>query len=99
MKMPPYLISMRVIDQGRTKFRLWLPLCLLWLLVLPFFLLVLVVTFLADLVTLPLGNRFGFTRLVLGIVGMLSAARGTEIHVDNHRDPDHKRNSVAFTLK
>ena len=89
--MPPYLISMRVTDQGRTKFRLWLPLCLLWLLVLPFFLLALVVTLLADLVTLPMGNRFGFTRLVFGVVEMLGAVRGTEVHVDNVRDPKHKR--------
>jgi len=98
MKMPPYLISMRVMDQGHTKFRLWLPLCLLWLLVLPFFLLALVLTFLADLFTLPMGNRFGFTRLVFGVVDMLGAARGTELHV-NPQDPEHSTTSVAFTLK
>ena len=37
MRMPPYLISLRVTDQGRTKFRLWLPLFLLWVLLLPLF--------------------------------------------------------------
>ena len=98
MKMPPYLISMRVMDQGRTKFRLWLPLCLLWLLVLPFFLLALVLTLLADLFTLPMGNRFGFTRLLMGLVETISAARGTEVHVDTHND-GQKDTSIAFTLK
>lgn len=98
MRMPPFWMSMRVTDQDHTKFRLWLPLCLLWLLVLPFFLLALVVTILADLITLPMGNRFGFTRLVLGVVAMLGAARGTEIHIDT-RNPNHPRDSVAFTLK
>ncbi len=90
MKMPPYLVSMRVMDQGRTKFRLWLPLCLLWLLVLPFLLLALVVTLLADLVTLPMGNRFGFTRLIIGVLNVIGEARGTEVQVEN---------CVSFTLK
>ncbi len=98
MRMPPYWLSVRVVDQGRTKFRLWLPLCLLWLLVLPFFALALVLTFIADLVTLPMGGGFKFTRLLFGLVGVLGAARGTEVQVDS-RDPKHPQNSVAFTLK
>ena len=99
MKMPPYSISMRVVDQGRTRFRLWLPLCLLWLLVLPFLLLALVLTLLADLVTLPMGNRFGFTRLILGVIDVMSAARGTEIHVDAQPRHENKQASLYFTLK
>jgi hypothetical protein len=96
--MPPYLISMRVIDQGRTKFRLWLPLFLVWLLLLPFFLLVLVVTLLADLVTLMAGHRPGYTQFVFGVIGVMGATRGTEVHIDAH-DPKHPRQSVAFTLR
>lgn len=98
MRMPPSWISMRVTDQGRTKFRLWLPLWLLWLLVLPFFLLALVLTFLADLVTLPMGNGFRFTRLLFGLVDVLGQARGTEVYVDS-RDPKHPQSHVAFTLR
>jgi hypothetical protein len=96
--MPPSLVSLRVIDQGRTKFRLWLPLFLLWLVLLPLFLVVLVLTLLGDLLTLPLGNRFGFTRMVFGVLGVMSAARGTEVHIDT-RDPKNPDLSVAFTLK
>jgi hypothetical protein len=96
--MPPCLISLRVTDQGRTKFRLWLPLFLLWLVLLPFFVLVLVLTLLADVLTLPMGNRFGFTRLIFGVLGVMSAARGTEVTVDP-RDPKNPDMKVAFTLK
>ena len=96
--MPPYLISLRVMDQGRTKFRLWLPLFLLWLLLLPLFLLALVMTLLVDLLTLAMGNVFGFTRFLFGIVGLLGATRGTEVKVNAH-DPKHERTSVAFTLR
>jgi len=59
MRMPPYLISLRVTDQGRTKFRLWLPLFLLWLVLLPLLVLALVVTVLLDLLTLPWVTRSG----------------------------------------
>ena len=98
MRMPPYLISLRVMDQGRTKFRLWLPLFLLWLLLLPLFLLALVLTLLADLFTLLSGRRPGFTRFMFGVLGVMNAARGTEVHV-NADDKRNKRTSVAFTLR
>ena len=48
--MPPYLVSMRVVEEERTKFRLWFPLFLLWPLLLPLLLLTLIVTLFADLV-------------------------------------------------
>ena len=98
MRMPPYLISLRVTDQGHTKIRLWLPLFLLWLLLLPLFVLILVVALLADLVTLPTGNVFGFTRFLFGVLGILGATRGTQVQVNSH-DPKHARQSVAFTLR
>jgi hypothetical protein len=96
--MPPYLIYLRVTDQGRTKVRLWLPLFLLWLLLLPLFVLILVVALLVDLLTLPMGNVFGFTRFLFGVLGILGATRGTQVHV-NSRDPKHASQSVAFTLR
>ena len=98
MKMPPYLIYLRVMDQGRTKFRLWLPLFLLWLLLLPFFVLALVVTLLVDLLTLAAGWRFNFTRFLFNVVGLLGETRGTEVNIDA-RDHRQKRTSVVFTLK
>ncbi len=96
--LPPSLVSLRVMDQGRTKFRLWLPLFLLWLVLLPLFVLVLVMTLLGDLLTLPLGNKFGFTRMVFGVLGVMSAARGTEVHI-GAVDRKNPNLSVAFTLR
>jgi hypothetical protein len=98
MRMPPYLIYMRVMDQGRTKFRLWLPLFLLWLLLLPLFVLALVMTLLVDLFTLAAGWRFNATRFLFNVVGLLGETRGTEVHVDA-QDRTSKRTSVAFTLR
>ena len=83
-------------DQGRTKFRMWLPLFLLWLLLLPLLLLALVMTLLLDLLTLPTGNKFGFTRFLFGVMGVVSAVRGTEVLV-NEKKSD--RTCVALTLR
>jgi hypothetical protein len=101
MRMPPYLISMRVIYQGRTKFRLWLPLFLLWLLLLPLFVLALVVTLLTDLFTLAIGWRFNSTRFLFRVIGLLGETRGTEVNIDSRDENDHgqKRTIVAFTLR
>ena len=96
MRMPPYLISLRVMDQGRTKFRLWLPLFLLWLVLLPLLVLALVVTVLLDLLTLPMGNAFRFTRFLFGVMGVVSAVRGTEVRIN---DKKNERTSVALVLK
>ena len=98
MRMPPYLISLRVMDQGRTKFRLWLPLFLLWLVLLPLLVLALVVTVLLDLLTRPMGNAFRFTRFLFAVIGVMGAARGTEVQVATG-DPKHPNQRVAFTLK
>jgi hypothetical protein len=98
MKMPPMWLYVRVVDQGRTKVRLWLPLILLWLLLLPLLVLAVVMTVLIDLLTLPVGSRFGFTRLLFGVLGTINAVRGTEVHIDS-RDPKHPDASVAFTLR
>jgi hypothetical protein len=91
---------MRVIDQGRTKFRLWLPLFLLWLLLLPLFVLALVLTLLVDLFTLAAGWRFNATRFLFNVVGLLGETRGTEVHVDAHdHHHNNKRTQVMFVLK
>jgi len=98
MKMPPYWMSLRVVDQGRTKFRMWLPLFLLWLLLLPLLLLALVVTLLLDLVYLLMGQdpRPGFTRFLFGVLSIMNATRGTEIRINDKKDA---RQSVVLTLR
>jgi len=96
MRMPPYLLQLRVIDQGQTKIRLWLPLFLLWLLLLPLLLVALAFTLLADLLSVLAWKQPGFTRFLFGVLGTINAIRGTEVHVE---DRTHKNQSVAFTLR
>ena len=89
---------MRVTDQGRTRFALWLPVFLAWILLLPFFVLALVVTLLVDLLTLPIGWRFNLTRFLFGLVGLLGEIRGTEVTVDGV-DPKNNNISLAFRIR
>jgi hypothetical protein len=96
MSFPPCILSLRVTENDRTKVRLWLPLFVLWLLLLPLLVLALVGTLLADLLTLLSGHRPGYTRLVVGVLRVFSAARGAEVMVP---DKDHAGRTVAFTLR
>ncbi|MBN1319677.1 MAG: hypothetical protein JXA87_02445 [Thermoleophilia bacterium] len=96
MRMPPWLVSMRLAENGRTKFRLWFPLFLLWPLILVFLLLTLIATLVADLVTLLSGRKPTYTRLILGVLGVVSQTRGTEVFVQESSNHDRV---IAFTLR
>jgi hypothetical protein len=96
MKYPPYLVSMRIVDEERTKFRLWLPLFILWPLLLVLLLLTLVATLLADLFSLISGHRPGYTRLLLGVLGVVGETRGTEVFI---QDKSRHGRTVALTLR
>lgn len=80
---PPYVIDLSVVsDEGR-RHRLWLPLFLLWPLLLVLLVLALVFTILADIVLVLLGNSYHhYTRLLLGCFAILPDARGTTVHVN-----------------
>jgi len=93
MKMPPWLVAMRIVSEGRTKFRLWFPLFLLWPIALPFILLTLVGTVIADGISFLAGQRATYTRLAIGVLGIVGETRGTEIFVE---DDAH---TVAFRLR
>ena len=94
--MPPYLVSLRIVEQERTKFRLWFPLFLLWPLLLPLLLLTLIGTLFADLVGLFSGHKTGYTRFVFGVLGIVGETRGTEVFI---QDKTHTSRTVAFTLR
>ena len=96
MKCPPYLVRMRVEEQEHTKVSLWLPLFLLWPLLLAILLLVIVATFLADLISLLTWHRPGYTRFLFGVLSIIGEARGTEVFI---RDRSHTSRTVAFTLR
>lgn len=93
MKMPPYLVAMRIVEQERTKFRLWFPLFLLWPLVLPLMLLTLLGTVLVDAFRFLAGRKGTYTRLAVGVLGIVGETRGTEIFVQD------RAHTVAFRLR
>jgi len=81
MNAPPYLIDMRI-QAPEHRFSLWLPLFLLWPLMLVFGVLSLVLTILADITLFLLGQRYHYyTLLLLGIFATTTELRGTTIHI------------------
>lgn len=81
---PPLLLYMRLNSSRRG---IWLPLFLLWLLLLPLFLLCLAVAVVADVALFLVGARYHHcTLLTLRSVGLLGAMRGTVVHVRSAED-------------
>ncbi len=83
MTMPPMVVDIRVVSGGERKVRLWIPMFLLWPLVLVLVLLALVLTVLADIVLLLSRGPFHHSTRVL-LAGLAAAAetRGLRISVD-----------------
>jgi hypothetical protein len=77
---PPFWFYIRVRDKGQNVIGLWLPLLLIWLLLLPFVLLAFILIFISDLLT---AFRFRLTRLLAGIFTLSVWIKGTTIRVDN----------------
>lgn len=83
--LPPWVVAVRVSKPGVRGFRMWLPLFLLWPLLLLVVLLALVGTLLADFVLLIAGARYHhYTLLVINAVALLAAARGTHVRANDH---------------
>lgn len=82
--LPPLTLWVRVERPDRERpFRLWLPLFLLWLVLLPLVVLVLAFTLVADAVLLLTGDRYHhYTLLLLGCFQTLAASRGTVVRVN-----------------
>ena len=96
MRIPPWLVRVRIVDEERTKPRLWFPLFIVWPLLLVFVLLTLAATSLADLFSLLTLHRPGYTRFLFGVLGIIGETRGTEVFVE---DRSHQGRTVALTLR
>lgn len=96
MRCPPYVVSMRIVDEERTKFRLWFPFFILWPILLVFVLLTLVATLFADAASVISGHKRGYTRLLFGVLGVVGESRGTEVFV---QDKSHRSRTVALTVR
>jgi hypothetical protein len=93
MKMPPYAVALRIAEQERTKFRIWFPLFLLWPLAIPLLILTFIATLAVDAVRLLAGQKGTYTRLAVGVLGVVGETRGVEVFV---KDPVR---TVALTLR
>ncbi len=82
MILPPWSMWVRVASPGRRGVWIWLPLFLVWLSLLPFALLALALTLVADLALLLAGREYHhYTLLLLRSLGLLAATRGMAVRI------------------
>ena len=96
MKCPPALVSIRIVEEERTRFRLWFPLFILWPVLLALLVVTMVATLLADLFSLIALHRPGYTRFLFGVLGVVGETRGTEVFV---QDRTERSRTVAVMLR
>lgn len=82
--MPPAIVAMRIAEEGRTTFRMWFPLFLLWPLLLVLLLLTLLVLLVVDALRLAVGRRCSYTRLLWAGLNVVGETRGTEVSVQGN---------------
>lgn len=79
--MPPLMLRVRIEEAGRRRLRLWLPLFVLWVLLLVLAVPLLALMLVADLVLALAGRRAVVTTAALGTVRLLCALRGLRVDV------------------
>ena len=86
MSFPPAILDLRVAPAGRRSIHLWLPLFLLWPLLLVMGVLSLVLTIIADVVLLLLDRPYHrYTVLLVRVFGLLGDVRGMVIRINDGR--------------
>ena len=94
MNVPPAILDLRVAPPDRRPVHVWLPLFLLWPIVLVLAVLALVVTICVDFVLILLGQRYHqFTMLLARSLGALCETRGMVIRVND------KETAVDMTVQ
>jgi len=79
---PPMLLCLRIGTSERPGFGLWLPLFLVWLILLPIVVLVLLITMLTDVVLFFAGQSYHhYTQLLFACFGVLGATRGMVVSI------------------
>jgi hypothetical protein len=82
MNVPPAILDLKVASEGQRRFRLWLPLFLLWPLELALGVLSVVLTLLVDAVLLAMGQRYHhYTLLIWRVFEATTELRGTVVRV------------------
>jgi hypothetical protein len=80
--LPPMLLYVRVGTLARPGWGMWLPLFLVWLILLPVVALVLLITMLTDVVLFFAGQSYHhYTLLLFRCFGVLGATRGMVVSI------------------
>ena len=86
MNAPPAILDLKIVPSDGRRIHLWLPLFLLWPLVLALGVVSLVLTILTDFVLIVLGQRYhNYTVLLVRSFGALTETRGTVIRVNDEK--------------
>jgi hypothetical protein len=83
MKAPPAVVDVHVAETGGRKLHLWLPVFVLWPLLLLLGGLAIAASALVDAVLVVMGRPRRFTTFVLGCLDAVGETRGTQVSVDN----------------
>lgn len=82
MSVPPLLLYLRVGTAQKPGTGLWLPLFLVWLLLLPIVVLAAAITIVADVVLFLAGRQYHrYTLLLVGALGLLGETRGMTVRI------------------
>jgi small neutral amino acid transporter SnatA (MarC family) len=81
--MIPSIINLRIQSGSHFKLRLWLPVFIVWPILLVLFLLLLPFLVIADFVLFVTGVRIKLFRILGGVLSVLSAMRGTVVRVNS----------------
>jgi len=83
MIVPPLSMWLDVQPRGQNRIRMWLPLFLLWLLLLPLIVLAFVVTMVVDVALILANQRYHhYTLLLYRCFEVLADTRGTVVRVN-----------------
>jgi hypothetical protein len=83
---PPMFLFLRIGTEERRGAGLWLPLFLVWLILLPIVVLVLVITAVVDAALFLAGESYHhYTELLVRALGLLGATRGLVVSIRSER--------------
>jgi hypothetical protein len=89
--MIPSIINLKIQSGSHFKLRLWLPVFIVWPILIVLFLLLLPFLVIAELVMRVAGTGIRLFGMIGGVVSVLSAMRGTVVKVDSP-----KQNAVVL---
>jgi hypothetical protein len=82
MNIPPAILDLKIAPVDGRRIHLWLPIFLLWPILLALLVLSLVFTIIADFVLIVLGQRYHrYTFLLLGSLAALCETRGMVVRI------------------